>query len=188
MITLNYQLTVKDRLEAAQTHTLSPFKSRTRLHNLYNIFWLLIVGGYVWLSLRNFWIAIYQPSQITSTSSFEEYITNGCFQIIISFWMLNTYLPKWSPLKVWKLQSEWKRQAIVYKPRSFAITETGAKFETEGYQEFKQWQHYNKFAESKELFLLYYSESLFHILPKRLFTDVAEIDRLRDLLQNNLKL
>jgi hypothetical protein len=77
--------------------------------------------------------------------------------------------------------------AIAYKLRSLTITETGVTFETEGYQEFKQWQHYLKFRETQEIFLLYYSESLYHILPKRLFTHVSEIDRLRNLLQKNLK-
>jgi hypothetical protein len=84
------------------------------------------------------------------------------------------------------LKRDYQRQAIAYKSRSFTINETGVSLKIEGYQEFKQWQHYLKFKETKEMFLLYYFESLYHILPKRVFTDSSEIDRIQDILEKNL--
>jgi hypothetical protein len=185
MIILNYQPTVKDHLEASQSNMFSVFPSKFLW--LQVIYFLIASGVFLWLSLRNFWMVIYAPSQIPPESSIYNTIYNGFAFLGISIMLLNTYFPKFSPFKVWALKRDWKKQAIAYKTRSFTINETGVTFEIEGYQEFKQWEYYLKFVETKEIFLLYYSESLYHILPKRLFNDSSEIDRLRDILEKNLK-
>jgi YcxB-like protein len=181
MINLDYQPTVQDRLEASQSHVFSVFPAKFLWLSV--IYFLIASGGFLWLSLQNFWMVIYKPSQIPPGSSIPNTIYNGFVFLGISIWILHTYFPKYSPFKLWTLKRDRQRQAIAYKPRSFTIDETGVTFNIEGYQEFKQWGHYLKFQEAKEMFLLYYSENLYHILPKRVFTDSSEIDRIRCILE-----
>jgi YcxB-like protein len=171
---LDYQLSVNDYLYAAGT--ASPNK----------ILSFLNVGGGIYVGVLNLLRATHiLPDMSNGTMSASDYGFLSVFLFLLSFFWLHQHFPRFSPTKRWAISRAWKRTVQMQRPINLSITETGIDFQIQGLQDFRQWQHYTGFRETKEMFLLYYSESLYHILPKRVFSSSEQMGQFRDLLNEN---
>jgi YcxB-like protein len=173
MIIFNYQLSESDYLSAAGIGS--------KILSWSNISLLFI--GYAVVS--NFLHAMYIIPDVSSgTISADQYWSTSFLCFLCTLPYLDNIPPRFNLFKRWAIVRTWKRTVQMQQPIIVSITETGVDWQTQGYQDFRQWQYYNHFRESKEMFLLYYSESLYYILPKRVFSSPEKMNQLKDLLTN----
>jgi YcxB-like protein len=174
IMTLNYQLSENDYLSAAGT--AYPYK----------ILSFLNVGGVIYVGVLNLLRATHiLPDVSNGTISASEYGFYSLFSFLLSFFWLHQSFPRFSPTKRWAIARTWKRTVQMQRLINLSIAETGVDFQIEGFQDFRQWQHYTGFRETNKMFLLYYSESLYHILLKHLFSSPEQMGQFRDLLNKN---
>jgi YcxB-like protein len=174
-IMLDYQLSVNDYLYAAGA------ASPNKILSFLNV-GFLVYGG----SLNLLRATHIMPDVSNGTTSASDYYgLTSLFCFLVSFYVLHQTFPRFSPTKRWAITRIWKRTVQMQRPINLSITETGIDFQIQGLQDFRQWQHYTGFRETKEMFLLYYSESLYHILPKRVFSSPEQMGQFRDLLNEN---
>jgi hypothetical protein len=175
IMTLNYQLSANDYLGAAGA--ASP-------NNI--ILSFLNMGVCACVSLLNLLRATHiMPDLSNGTISASDYGFLSLFFFLISCLWLHQHFPWFSPTKRWTIARTWKRTVQMQQPINLSMTETGIDFQIQGLQDFRQWQHYTCFRETKEMFLLYYSESLYRILPKRVFSSPDQMNLFRNLLNEN---
>lgn len=174
IITLSYQLSANDYLRTAGI--TSPNK----------ILNFLSIGVWAYASSLDLLRAIHiLPDVSNGTISASDYGFYSLFGFLLFFLWLHQSFPWFSPTKRWTMARAWKRTVQMQLPINLSIAETGIDFKIEGLQAFRQWQHYTGFRETKEMFLLYYSESLYHILPKRVFSSIDQMNQFRNLLNEN---
>ena len=70
-------------------------------------------------------------------------------------------------------------------PFEFEFTETGFHTSNELGNSTLPWEYFTKWKENEDIIILYQSDSLIHMLPKRLFTDHQELEMVRSLLEKN---
>lgn len=83
------------------------------------------------------------------------------------------------PRQVRKLYSQ---QRSLQEPFDAAFDTAGMRVNNERGDAMLPWTDVHKWRESKRLFLIYQSDALFHLLPKRCFESEAEQKGLRELL------
>jgi len=153
---LEYRLTFNDFLEANQAHLKS--------HGfLYLFLWvvsgLMVVVGLASLLIGDIW--------------------NFCFSVILgicinpSFYLLQRYC----------LARTWKSQRCIREPVTLEVTEEGLTLSSPYFQSNLKWQIYTGFLETKNLFMVYQSERLFNLFPKRAFNSDEQINEFRELLR-----
>ncbi|SRR5258708_7011992 len=81
-----------------------------------------------------------------------------------------------------RLKKIFQQQKLLHKPFSFTITDEAILSKAEHGQANLSWDIFRKWKESKELFLLYQSDILFHIVPKRSFASEEDLVQFRKLL------
>jgi YcxB-like protein len=106
-----------------------------------------------------------------------------CF-LAPALWLHQDF-PRFSLTRRWTIKRAWKQTAQMQLPINLFLTEAGVNYKIQGFEDFRQWQHFTYFRESKELFLLCYSGSLYHIIPKRIFGNLEQMNQFRDLLKEN---
>jgi hypothetical protein len=84
----------------------------------------------------------------------------------------------------WRVKKIFQQQKELSMPYEIEITDAGLNITNELGNSLRPWKNFSKWKESKELFLLYHSDVMFTILPKR-FTDSAQIEAIRDNLKSN---
>ena len=81
----------------------------------------------------------------------------------------------------------YRRNSRMFGPRTVVISETGIVSDHQlGHSE-TAWNHYEKFRETRHLFLLYQSADLIGILPKRVFANPADFEQFRALLISKIR-
>lgn len=171
---LNYQLSVNDYLRAAGT--ASPNK----------ILSVLNVGLWACACAANLLRATHiMPDVSNGTTSASDYGFMSLLSFLVLFLWLHQNFPRFSPTKRWTITRAWKRTVQMQQPIHLSVTEAGVNFQIQGFEHFRQWQHFTRFRESKEMFLLFHSGSLYHIVPKRIFSNLEQLNQFRDLLQEN---
>lgn len=70
-------------------------------------------------------------------------------------------------------------------PFEIEITDAGLNASNEFGNSIRPWKNFNKWKENKELLILYHSDVLYSILPKRLFPDPQQIEMIKTYLENN---
>lgn len=83
------------------------------------------------------------------------------------------------PLR-WK--KHYKQQKLLKEPFEFTFLEDGIKAKSKTGEGYLEWDTFLKWKEGKHLILLYQSDILMNILPKRDFKSKEEIDQFRSLL------
>ncbi len=80
------------------------------------------------------------------------------------------------------IRSIYRRNSRMFGPRTVTISDAGFVSDHPlGHSE-TSWNTFDKFRETKDLFLLYQSADLISILPKRVFASPADLDQFRTLL------
>jgi YcxB-like protein len=172
VITLNYQLSANDYFRAVGA------VSSNKILSLLNMVVCILAG------LANLLHAIHiLPDESNGTISASDYGFTSLFCFSFYFLWSHQNFPRFSLTKRWAIARAWNQTAQMQLPINLSITETGVNFQIQGFQDFRQWQHYTGFHETKEMFLLYYLGTLCRILPKRVFSSPEQISQFRDLLR-----
>lgn len=70
---------------------------------------------------------------------------------------------------------------------SMTVTSDGLETRTERGYNLKPWDDYLTWKEGKSIFLLYFSDQLYQMIPKRFFSTSDDIDAFREILRNSVK-
>ena len=73
----------------------------------------------------------------------------------------------------------FRQQKALQRPYTMEFAEAGMKFSSEGTSSSRPWSEFHKWVEGPEQFLLYYSDLMFNLIPKRF---VSEQPAFRELL------
>ncbi|NIN12288.1 MAG: hypothetical protein GTN62_11650 [Gemmatimonadales bacterium] len=82
----------------------------------------------------------------------------------------------------------YRQQESLRAPYVMRIDAAGLQFNSDFVNTREPWSHFRKWAESEDVFLLYYSDVSFMIVPKRLFPLGDEVEQLRALLARRIGL
>jgi len=86
------------------------------------------------------------------------------------------------PNRIKKLFAQQKELSL---PFEIEFTETGVSSSNELGYNTRPWTNFIKWKENKDLFMLYHSDILFNMVPKRCFTDPQQIETVRSFLEKN---
>ena len=104
----------------------------------------------------------------------------------ISFFFL--YLLAWYSIYVpYKAKKVYKQQKSLQIPFEVVVTKEGLNCSNEIGKSSIPWSNFLKWKENKNLFLIYHSDVIFQMLPKRLFKDLDELNSFRLVLSSNIK-
>ena len=163
---LEYRLNLKDYQEANQTH----FQKMQRLS--YIFCWAVSVV----FSVIGLLIVV---DSILLKTGIGLNIINGCLFLALGIF-LN---PALNLLQRYMIYKNWKSNPSIREPVNLEVSEEGINSQGATFQSAIKWQIFTKFLESKNLFILYQSNNLFNMIPKRAFSSDEQIEQFRDLLR-----
>jgi YcxB-like protein len=157
---LNIQLTPEDYVKATFIHM------RPRPFFKYLGYFMLLL------------IVIVLPISIYEAAAHQkDIIVPAGIILSLAFlaWNFGITVPK-------RVRKIFKQQKALHTPYSFAITTESILIKSERGETNLTWDYFLKWKESKDLFLLYSSDVMFHMIPKRCFTSPDEAVQFRSLL------
>jgi hypothetical protein len=83
-------------------------------------------------------------------------------------------------------QRTWEQTPWVHRPQSVTIDESGLTFTEPTAERRLSWDHFLRFTETKNLFLLFNAEYSADLIPKRIFATAAQTDEFRALLARHV--
>jgi hypothetical protein len=83
------------------------------------------------------------------------------------------------PLRV---RRTYRQRKDLQRSCKYLPSDAGLGFETEGAQGIKSWGDFVKWKEGKSVFLLYMSDQMFQVVPKRFFSSTDEVNAFRHLV------
>lgn len=86
------------------------------------------------------------------------------------------------PNRVKKIFSQQKELSLPY---DIEISDTGMIVSNEFGTVNRPWDNFHKWKENNDLLILYHSDVLYTILPKRIFSDAAQIENVKEYLISN---
>ena len=177
---LEYRLGPKDYLEARQTKNFP----RKWVIWYYLIIFLIIF----WSGFSSMWKGIYRTDLLGDRQSSEDAILNGFLISGFGFYLLLEQYPKINILQRRKIARNWNNNPEMQSAIKLMVTESKITLVTDYLRESIAWQEYIKLVENKEIFLLYYSENYYQIVPKKAFNCESEINQFKKLIQSHNKI
>ena len=89
----------------------------------------------------------------------------------------------WVPRKVRRTYAQRKD---LHHDISMVVTNSGIASQTERGNSTKPWSDYLKWKEDKNIFLLYLSDQMFQMVPKRFFATHEDIDAFRSMVRHSI--
>jgi hypothetical protein len=87
----------------------------------------------------------------------------------------------------WRIRKLFMQQKTLQAPYDYQFNETGLSCTSEFGNSNMPWSTFVRWKEDRELFMLYHSDVMFNMIPKRSFSDPQEIEAFRShLLKNNI--
>jgi hypothetical protein len=86
----------------------------------------------------------------------------------------------WSPYQITR---NFKQRKDLQREVSFGLSDSGIEMATTDFHGVKSWGDYLRWKEGKKVFLLYLSDNMYQVVPKRFFPSEAEISDFRALLK-----
>jgi|GEM_PF-2774836 len=94
------------------------------------------------------------------------------------------YFPAWYWLYLpWRVRRLYQQQRSIQEPFSVDFEDQGLRFRTSNGEGSLPWHHLHRWRESKSAFVLYQSDALLHILPKRHFEFPVSAAQFREILE-----
>ena len=84
----------------------------------------------------------------------------------------------------WRARKTFRQQKSMQREIRWRFADTGVSIELEQSHGEVPWSDFLKWKENDHLFLLYVSDPLFYMLPKRLFESAGDVDGLREMLRS----
>lgn len=85
-----------------------------------------------------------------------------------------------------RIQKIFRQQKSLHSPYSFAPMDEAVIIKSDIAEGKMPWDHFVKWKEGKNLFMVYQSDVLFHMVPKRCFASPEEMTQFRKLLEAKL--
>ncbi|MFN8435349.1 MAG: YcxB family protein [Anaerolineales bacterium] len=82
-------------------------------------------------------------------------------------------------------KKSFAQQKAISLPFEFELTEAGVHISNELGNSNVPWNYFTKWDENEDIIILYQSDSLIHMLPKRFFTKPQELETINSLLEAN---
>ena len=101
----------------------------------------------------------------------------GLGSVLVS-WVLLSYYPR-------LVKRAYSQQKALHGPIQVHVDETGVQVHTDFVNAVSPWSHYLKWKESERIFLLYQTNTLFQVFPKRCM-DAQSIEGLRGILSSKV--
>jgi len=86
----------------------------------------------------------------------------------------------------YKCRRAYQQRKDLQRPCTFCAQEEGLQFSTEGISGTKAWSDYVKWKEGRSSFLIYMSDNLYQVMPKRFLGSDTEVGAFRELLQRKV--
>jgi YcxB-like protein len=81
----------------------------------------------------------------------------------------------------------YKQRKDLQRECTFSVSEEGLHFSTEGMAGTKPWTDYLRWKEGKDVILIYMSDDLYQMMPKRFFASDADMQAFREYLSQRVK-
>jgi hypothetical protein len=85
-----------------------------------------------------------------------------------------------------KIRRSYSQRKDFQHEISMLVTSDGLETRTEQGHGMKPWDDFLKWKEGKNIFLLYISDHMFHMVPKRFFANHEDIDSFRDVVRRSI--
>lgn len=85
-----------------------------------------------------------------------------------------------------KSRRTYEQRKDLQRPCSFTASDAGLLFSAEGVAGLKPWSDYLKWKEGDATLLLYMSDNMYQIIPKRFFTSTADLDAFRAMVSQKI--
>ena len=155
---LEFRYTFKDYREA--------ISNRSRFTRIWSIVWMVVLPFFV----AGIIITAFDSRGSNSSGSVITYIP------ILGFFLLM------SPFGTSLLSYlRWKQQPALHGALIYDVDEGGIVVTTETSKSEMKWETFTRFAESKNLFMLFAGKYLFYLIPKRAFDSEANLAEFREL-------
>jgi len=103
-----------------------------------------------------------------------------------SYWLYLLILIFWAgvvPLQAWL---NWRRNAPLRGEITYDFQPEGVRVITRAADAFMKWEAFIKSKETPNLFLLFLTKQMCHMVPKRAFASEADVEALRELLREKI--
>lgn len=104
-------------------------------------------------------------------------IAGYCAVLLGAFLVLSVTL--FHRLRVARL---WKKEPNISKPLFVDISEDDLHIISAHEEGIIKWEAFNRFMETKKIFMIFRQRSMFNVIPKRVFGDLNEVEKFRKLL------
>ncbi len=133
-----------------------------------------------WTAVLSVWALLYFATFLLAIQGLYSPVIPVLGTIAIATFLLYRYL-----LLPRRIRRIYQQQVDLQAPFSVQITPEALLFESEVGKSRRPWSDFVKWKENDDLLLLYYSDVLFTVLPKRIFTDEAQITQVRTALHKH---
>ncbi len=82
----------------------------------------------------------------------------------------------------WSLRRQYNQQKSLQLACSYELVEDGIRVSNEFGNYLTPWDHFRKYREDKKLMMLYKTDLVFMLFPKRVFEDPTQLDEFRRML------
>jgi len=160
MIEIKGTLLAEDYVSAQYLHL--------RPRPIFRIFGIIVLALFLWAG----WYSL---------TSGEPDVLDYIFFLAMGYLILNfaVYLP-------WKTRRIYRQQKALQRELTMKFDEVGVNAENENGRSRTSWEDFHKWKANDQLILLYLSDCLYHMVPKRFFTDVGDFEQLRELLPGKI--
>lgn len=159
MIEISGKLSADDYVRAQYLHI------RPRL--AFKVVGALLIAAFVW----TVWISFTGGS--SDLPSWPGFVVVAASIYLLAFFFI--YIP-------WRSRRTYGQQKSLRRESRMKVSESGIQVENEVGQATVPWTDYAKWKENDRLFLLYLSDPVFHLVPKRFFSNVEDVSDFRQLL------
>jgi hypothetical protein len=135
---------------------------------LYEILGIIVLALFFWAT----WIAITDDDH----DAFDLLYLALIIALILNY---TVYIP-------WKTRRVYRQHKALQRELSFKFDATGALVTNENGQSRMPWSDYLRWKQNDHLILIYLSDSMYHMLPSRLFVDPDDFEKLGELLTSKI--
>jgi hypothetical protein len=87
----------------------------------------------------------------------------------------------------WQFTRSYRGYKAIHSPIAMEISEAGLHSRSEHGEARLPWHLFRKYKENDRMLLLYQAGNLFHVIPKRLFRGLAELDQAKSVIARHVK-
>ena len=177
-------LTINDFIEAQQ---LSIRRSNSFWYN-----WIMAIFlcGLSFIEIKRINEPYFLVSEFTKnnvrTQTIEEHVIAFLFTFGVSIFIISRNFPQYNLISRWNISRKYQKDFIKQETKTIEIDETGIARKSDSYRESIEWSGYTKFAEGKNIFLLFEGKES-NIIPKRIFNNTEQLNSFRELLNSKIE-